>query len=134
MPATRTSGTAARSSRAPCWWPSASTRRASGRFWVWAPRCRRPGPTGGTSSPRWRDFVAWLVDRGLHGVKLVVADAHAGLKEALDARLTGVPRQRCQLHLIENATAFVPRPGMRKAVVASLRAVFDAPDRPEAQR
>src|SRR5215218_4525191 len=82
----------------------------------------------------WRDFLAGLQARGLHGVKLVVSDAHAGLKPALDARLTGVPWQRRQFHLIENALAFVPKPTMRKAVVASLRAVFDAPDRPEAER
>jgi transposase-like protein len=82
----------------------------------------------------WRDFLAGLHARGLHGVKLVVSDAHAGLKPALDARLTGVPWQRCQFHLVENAMAFVPRPSMRKAVVACIRAVFDAPDRPEAER
>ena len=57
-----------------------------------------------------------------------------GCKEALEARLTGVPWQRCQFHLIENAMAFVPRPAMRKEVVAGIRAVFDAPDRPEAER
>ena len=67
-------------------------------------------------------------------MKLVVADAHAGLKPALDARLTGVPWQRCQFHLVENAMAFVPKPGLRKAVVAGIRAVFDAPDRAEAER
>lgn len=82
----------------------------------------------------WRDFLAGLQGRALHGVKLVVSDAHAGLEPALDARLTGVPWQRCQFHLVENAMAFVPKPAMRKAVVASLRAAFDAPDRPEAER
>jgi putative transposase len=82
----------------------------------------------------WGDFLASLQARGLHGVKMVTSDAHAGLKPALDARLTGVPWQRCQFHLMENAMAFVPKPGMRKAVVASSRAVFDAPDRPEAER
>src|SRR4051795_13442706 len=82
----------------------------------------------------WRDFLAGLQARGLHGVKLVVSDAHAGLKEALDARLTGVPWQRCQFHLIKNAIAFVPKPEMQAEVVADLRAVFDAPDRPEAER
>jgi putative transposase len=82
----------------------------------------------------WRDFLASLSGRGLHGVKLVVSDAHGGLKEALKARLTGVPWQRCQFHLVENALAFVPKTTMRKAVVASLRAIFDAPDRPEAER
>jgi putative transposase len=82
----------------------------------------------------WRDFLASLHARGLHGIKLVVSDAHAGLKPALDARLTGVPWQRCQFHLVENAMAFVPRTTMREAVVAGIRAVFDAPDRPEAER
>ncbi len=82
----------------------------------------------------WRDFLAGLQARGLHGVKLVVSDRHAGLKEALDARLTGVTRQRCQFHLMKNALAFLPKPSLRKAVVASIRAVFDAPDRPEADR
>jgi len=82
----------------------------------------------------WRDFLGSLQARGLHGVKLVVSDAHAGLKPALDARLTGVPWQRCQFHLIENAMAYVPRSAMRKAVAAGIRAVFDAPDRPEAER
>jgi transposase-like protein len=38
------------------------------------------------------------------------------------------------VHLIQNALAFVPRPAMRAGAVASLRAVFDAPDRSEAQR
>ena len=82
----------------------------------------------------WRDFLAGLQARGLHGVKLVVSDAHGGLKPALDARLTGVPWQRCQFHLMKNALAFVPRPEMQAEVVADLRAVFDAPDRPEAER
>jgi transposase-like protein len=82
----------------------------------------------------WRDFLASLQARGLHGVKLVTSDAHAGLKPALGARLTGVPWQRCQFHLMENALAFAPKPSMRKGVVASIRAVFDAPDRPEAER
>lgn len=82
----------------------------------------------------WRDFPASLRARGPHGVKPVVGDAHAGLEEAPAARLTGVPRRRCQSHLIKDAPAFAPKPEMRKAVVASLRAVFDAPDRPEAER
>jgi transposase-like protein len=86
------------------------------------------------AEPHWRDFLAGLQARGLHGVKLIVSDAHAGLKEALAARLSGVPWQRCQFHLAQNAMAYVPRVSMRKAVGASLRAVFDAPDRAEAER
>ena len=82
----------------------------------------------------WRDFLAGLQARGLHGVQLVVSDAHAGLKPALDARLTGVPWQRCQSHLMKNAMAFLPRPSLRPQVVAGLRADLGAPDRPEAER
>src|SRR4051794_611215 len=82
----------------------------------------------------WRDFLAGLQARGLHGVKLVVSDAHAGLKPALDARLSGVPWQRCQSHLMKNALAFLPKPSLRPQAVAALRAAFDAPDRPEAER
>jgi putative transposase len=82
----------------------------------------------------WREFLAGLHARGLHGVKMVVSDAHAGLKPALDARLSGVPWQRCQFHLMHNAMAFVPKPGMRAGVAEGVRAVFDAPDRPEAER
>jgi putative transposase len=82
----------------------------------------------------WRDFLASLQARGLHGVRMVVSDAHAGLKPALDARLSGVPWQRCQFHLMKNALAFLPKPSLRPQVVASLRAVFDAPDRTEAER
>jgi transposase-like protein len=82
----------------------------------------------------WREFLASLHARGLHGVKLVVSDAHGGLKPALDSRLTGVPWQRCQFHLMKNALSYLPKPSLKPQVVASLRAVFDAPDRAEAER
>jgi transposase-like protein len=82
----------------------------------------------------WRDLPASLRARGLHGVKPVTSDAHAGPRPAPDARLTGVPWQRCQFHLMKNALAFVPRAEMQAEVTADLRAVFDAPDRPEAER
>lgn len=86
------------------------------------------------AEPHWRDFLASLQARGLHGVKMIASDAHAGLREALNARFPAVPWQRCQFHLAQNAMAYVPKESMRKQVGASLRAVFDAPDRPEAER
>jgi putative transposase len=82
----------------------------------------------------WRDFLASLAARGMHGVELVVSDSHGGIRGALAARLTGVPWQRCQSHLMRDALAYVPRAEMQAEVVADLRAVFDAPDRPEAER
>jgi len=86
------------------------------------------------AEPHWRDFLASLQARGLHGVRMIASDAHSGLKEALRARFSGVPWQRCQFHLAQNAMAYVPKVAMRKEVGASLRAVFDAPDRAEAER
>jgi putative transposase len=82
----------------------------------------------------WRDFLGSLQERGLHGVKLIVSDDHAGLKAAREARFAAVPWQRCQFHLQQNAGHYVPRISMRGEVAADLRAIFDAPDRPEADR
>lgn len=82
----------------------------------------------------WRAFLASLQDRGLHGVKLIVSDDHAGLKAAREARFAGVAWQRCQFHLQQNAGHYVPRISMRAEVAAQLRAIFDAPDRAEADR
>lgn len=81
-----------------------------------------------------REFLASLQDRGLHGVKLIVSDDHAGLKAAREARFAGVPWQRCQFHLQQNAGHYVPRIAMGAEVAADLRAIFDAPDRAEADR
>jgi len=82
----------------------------------------------------WRNFLASLQNRGLHGVQLIVSDSHAGIKAAREARFSGVPWQRCQFHLQQNAMQYVPKVALRKTVAADLRAVFDAPDRNEAQR
>jgi transposase-like protein len=82
----------------------------------------------------WRDFLASLQARGLHGVQLVVSDDHAGLGAARQARLPGVKWQRCQFHLAENLLAYVP-PSLDQAEVSrELRGVFNAPNRAEADR
>jgi len=76
----------------------------------------------------WREFFKSLLARGLHGMELIVSDAHAGLKEARQACFAGVPWQRCQFHLLRNALAHVPRQEMKSAVMDDLRGVFDAAD------
>jgi putative transposase len=81
----------------------------------------------------WRDFFKSLVARGLHGVELIVSDAHAGLKEARQACFPGVPWQRCQFHLLHNALHHVPRQDMKSAVMDDLRSVLDAADSQAAQ-
>ena len=81
----------------------------------------------------WREFFKSLLERGLHGVELVASDAHAGLKEARQACFHGVPWQRCQFHLMNNALHHVPRQDMKSEVMEDLRAVFDAADQSAAQ-
>jgi transposase-like protein len=82
----------------------------------------------------WREFLAPLQDRGLHGVRYIVSDDHAGLGAARQARFLGVPWQRCQFHLMQIAMHYVPKVSMRAEVARDLRAVLDAGDRTEAQR
>ena len=85
------------------------------------------------AEPHWREFLKSLQDRGLHGVRYVVSDDHDGLKAALDARMPGVPWQRCQCHLQRNAMAYVPKVSMRKDVASDIRDIFNSPDRQEAE-
>ena len=59
---------------------------------------------------------------------LGVSDDHAGLKGARKARFAGVPWQRCQCHLQQNAGKYVPKVSMRKEVAEILRKIFDAAD------
>ena len=82
----------------------------------------------------WRTFLKSLIDRGLHGVRLIASDDHAGLGQARKACFPSVPWQRCQFHLMQNAMHYVPKLAMREEVGRELRAVWDAPDRPEAER
>jgi putative transposase len=80
----------------------------------------------------WRQFLQSLVARGMIGVQLVTSDGHEGLKAARKAVLGAAPWQRCQFHLQQNASAYVPRQEMKAEVAADLRAIFTASNRTEA--
>ena len=80
----------------------------------------------------WREFFKSLLARGLCGARYIVSDAHEGLKAARQACFAGVPWQRCQFHLMQNALRYIPSEAMQEDVVADLRDIFDAPDRTEA--
>ena len=77
----------------------------------------------------WRTFLGQLRERGLGGVQLVISDAHSGLKAARQAVLGGVPWQRCQFHLQQNAQAYVPHKDRQTEVAEDIRTIFNAPDR-----
>lgn len=80
----------------------------------------------------WRRFLASLKQRGLRGVRLIVSDDHAGLREARRAEFSGVPWQRCQCHLQRNAVAYIPKASMRREVARVLRSIFRSETRREA--
>lgn len=77
----------------------------------------------------WRTFLESLKQRGLGGVQLVTSDDHLGLRAARLAVFGGIPWQRCQFHLQQNAQAYVPRKDLLIEVASDIRTIFDAPDR-----
>lgn len=74
----------------------------------------------------WGNFLQSLQERGLSGVRYIVSDNHPGLRKALVAHFPGVLLQRCQFHLQQNVTQFIPRLSMRPVVAAELREIFQA--------
>jgi len=81
----------------------------------------------------WTDFLRELVTRGLLGVRLVVSDAHLGLKEAIATVFSGAAWQRCRVHFMRNALARVPRAAQHQ-VAAFIRTIFAQPDKESAHR
>ena len=80
----------------------------------------------------WATFLKSLVRRGLRGVKLVISDAHEGLKAAI-RRVMGATWQRCRVHWMRNALAYVPK-GQQTMVAAALRQAFLQADQKAAQQ
>lgn len=81
----------------------------------------------------WGSFLASLLERGLGGVSFIVSDDHPGLRKALAAHFPATPWQRCQFHLQQNATHYVPKLSMRADVAAEIRDIFQAQSRPLAE-
>jgi putative transposase len=79
----------------------------------------------------WTDFLRTLADRGLRGVKLVVADDHKGLRAAA-RRVFDAIQQRCRVHWFRNALAHVPSKS-RAAVAAMLKTIFAQESKAEAE-
>jgi transposase-like protein len=79
----------------------------------------------------WTAFLRKLARRGLRGVKLVVSDAHEGLKAAV-AKVLSATWQRCRVHFMRNALAYAGRSGRR--VVSAFIATAFAQDDADAAR
>ncbi len=74
----------------------------------------------------WTDFLRKLRQRGLRGVKLVISDAHEGLKAAI-AKIMHAGWQRCRVHFMRNALAHAGKSG-RRVVSALIGTAFAQED------
>lgn len=83
------------------------------------------------AEPFWLEFLRGLTRRGLRGVKLVISDAHLGLKAAI-AKVFKATWQRCRVHFVRNALAHAGK-GQRQVVLALINTAF-AQDTPAAAR
>ena len=83
----------------------------------------------GSSEDRsfWTAFLRSVMKRGLAGVRLVISDAHEGLKQAIKTVLGGTAWQRCRVHFMRNLLAVVPH-SLREPVAAIVRTIFAQPD------
>jgi transposase-like protein len=75
----------------------------------------------------WTAFLRSLRVRGLSGVRLVISDAHEGLKGAIGAVLLGSAWQRCRVHFLRNVLARIPK-GSAEMVLAAIRTIWAQPD------
>lgn len=80
----------------------------------------------------WRNFLRYLKERGLKGVKLVISDKCLGLLEALGEFYSEARWQRCMVHWYRNVFTVTPR-GRRKEVAAMLKAIHGQEDRQAAR-
>jgi putative transposase len=74
------------------------------------------------SEEGWAEFLKGLKERGLHGVKLVISDAHTGLKNAV-RKVLKVEWQRCKVHFYRNVLVHVPKRSQAE-VSEAMKAVF----------
>lgn len=87
----------------------------------------------GEMEDAWRQFLAGLVERGLKGVRLVISDAHVGLRKAIRSSWNGVAWQRCTVHFMRNVLARVPR-AAQGFVAATLKTIFAQTSQQEARQ
>jgi len=85
------------------------------------------------SKESWTTFLRGLRKRGLSGTKLVISDAHEGLKAAIATVMQGASWQRCTVHFYRNILAHVPQ-ARKLEVTAALRTIFAQVSPEAAQR
>lgn len=81
----------------------------------------------------WKDFLHRLRNRGLQPPKLVISDAHSGLKKAIQREFIGTSWQRCTVHFKKNVIDQMPKKGMQEAK-NDFKRIYDASTQEEARR
>jgi len=84
------------------------------------------------AEPFWVEFLRSLARRGLRGAKLVISDAHEGLKAAI-VKVLGATWQRCRVHFMRNALAYAGKT-QRRIVSAWVGTAFAQDDAAAASR
>jgi putative transposase len=84
------------------------------------------------AEPFWTEFLRSLTRRGLRGVKLVISDAHEGLKAAI-TKVLSATWQRCRVHFMRNALAYAGKT-QRRIVSAWVGTAFAQDDAPAARK
>ncbi len=79
----------------------------------------------------WREFLRGLRARGLDGVRLVISDAHQGLKNAI-AQVLGAPWQRCTVHFLRDMLGHVSK-AQQPLISGAIRGIFNAASQAEAR-
>ncbi|MFE1856640.1 IS256 family transposase [Streptomyces sp. NPDC059489] len=74
----------------------------------------------------WSEFLRSLRERGLTGVRLVIADHHSGLVKAVRKVMLGASYQRCRVHFLRNVFAVIPKDAA-EMVAATIRTIFAQP-------
>jgi putative transposase len=74
----------------------------------------------------WSEFLRSLRERGLTGVRLVIADHHSGLVKAVRKVMLGAAYQRCRVHFLRNVFAVIPKDAA-EMVAATIRTIFAQP-------
>ena len=84
------------------------------------------------AEPFWVEFLRSLARRGLRGAKLVISDAHEGLKAAI-TKILSATWQRCRVHFMRNAMAYAVKT-QRRIVFAWIATAFAQNDAAAARK
>lgn len=81
----------------------------------------------------WKDFLTLLTKRGLKAPKMVISDAHEGLRKAIQRVFVGTSWQRCTVHFKRNVIDKLPKKGMQE-VKSDFKRIYDATSQEEARK